>query len=64
MWWSASVDVVSVARRTAGWSGADLLQLCQTAAYQTLQRRGDLHNSGPVEMVDFELALKQLMLNQ
>ncbi|KAJ2785570.1 hypothetical protein GGI15_001879 [Coemansia interrupta] len=56
---AAAVDVAALARRTAGFSGADLANLCREAAMAALRRGVECGASGSaaVEMSDFERAL-------
>jgi transitional endoplasmic reticulum ATPase len=67
---SEDVDLNEVARRTHGFTGADLMQLCRESAFQMLCRKSSLgevsegNNSSTAElkikMTDFNNALKKV----
>jgi AAA+ superfamily predicted ATPase len=55
-----AIDVASIARRTEGWSGADLAHACETAAERALL---DGVRSGTVRLIgmaDLEAAVKEI----
>jgi SpoVK/Ycf46/Vps4 family AAA+-type ATPase len=56
----ASLDLAAVARRTDGFSGADLAHVCETATEQAMEASMDAGAVRPIEMGDFDRALKQV----
>jgi AAA+ superfamily predicted ATPase len=55
-----SLDLAAVARRTDGFSGADLAHVCETATEQAMEASMDAGAVRPIEMGDFDRALKQV----
>jgi SpoVK/Ycf46/Vps4 family AAA+-type ATPase len=57
---AGSIDLASVARRTDGFSGADIAHLCETATELAMEASIDSGMVRPIEMMDFDRALKQV----
>lgn len=57
---TASLDLDAVAARTDGFSGADLAHVCETATEQAMEASIDAGAVRPIEMGDFDRALKQV----
>ena len=55
-----AIDIAAVARATAGFSGADLAHLCESAAEGALERAIDSGEPGPITMADVKRALKEI----
>jgi SpoVK/Ycf46/Vps4 family AAA+-type ATPase len=56
----AGVDVAGLARRTEGFSGADLAHLCETAAEKALLDSARTGEVRMIEMRDLEAGLQEL----
>jgi SpoVK/Ycf46/Vps4 family AAA+-type ATPase len=54
------IDAAAIARATAGFSGADLAHLCDSAAETALERAIDTGEAGPITMSDLKRALKDV----
>ena len=57
---TGSLDLDAVASRTDGFSGADLAHVCETATEQAMEASIDAGAVRPIEMSDFDRALKQI----
>ena len=57
---TGSLDLDAVASRTDGFSGADLAHVCETATEQAMEASIDSGAVRPIEMSDFDRALKQI----
>ena len=55
-----SLDLATVARRTDGFSGADLAHVCETAAELAMEASMDAGAVRPIDAKDFDQALKQV----
>jgi len=54
------IDVAKLARRTEGFSGADLTHLCDSAAELALEDSVRTGNARPIRMDDFDRALREV----
>ncbi|KAI7852872.1 P-loop containing nucleoside triphosphate hydrolase protein [Circinella umbellata] len=54
---SDNVDLISIAKQTNMYTGADLQNICREAAMMALR---DMHTADKVEMIHFEKALKMI----
>jgi SpoVK/Ycf46/Vps4 family AAA+-type ATPase len=57
----AGIDVGRLARKTDGFSGADLVHVCEVAAERALQDSIDTGRARPIETRDFEAALREVV---
>jgi SpoVK/Ycf46/Vps4 family AAA+-type ATPase len=57
---TAKIDVRSLARRTDGFSGADLVHLCEVATERALQDSIETGQVRPIEQSDFAAALREV----
>ena len=55
-----ALDFSALARRTDGFSGADLAHLCETATELAMEASINSGNVRPIDMSDFDRALKQV----
>ena len=55
-----SLDLATLARRTDGFSGADLAHVCETAAELAMEASMDAGAVRPIDAKDFDQALKQV----
>jgi SpoVK/Ycf46/Vps4 family AAA+-type ATPase len=57
---TADIDVSLLARKTDGFSGADLVQLCEVASETALQDSIRTTTMRPIGPGDFEVALREV----
>jgi SpoVK/Ycf46/Vps4 family AAA+-type ATPase len=57
---AGDVDLASLARRTGGYSGADLENLVETAADMAIARSLETNDEQPIRMAELEQALQEL----
>jgi SpoVK/Ycf46/Vps4 family AAA+-type ATPase len=57
----AGIDAGRLARKTDGFSGADLVHVCEVAAERALQDSIDTGRVRPIETRDFEAALREVV---